>query len=147
MFQTPMTFTVRSDSPYQNAQDLIAALKKDPGSLRFAISTSAGNDNHLAVLRFAEIAGVDPKKVRVIINDSGAVSITQLAGGHIEVGVLSVGIVQPLIKANQARIIGLLSDERLPGEYANIPTMREQGAWTTAGTFYALSGPKGLSKD
>ena len=145
-FDTPMMFGVAADSPLKDAKDLAEAMKKDPGSIRFAISTTAGNGNHLGVLKFAETAGVDPKQARVIVNDSGALSVTQLLGGHIEVCVCSLGLITPQVEAGKARVLGLLTAKRLKGA-PDVPTFKEQGYDAVISGFQAFILPKGTSAD
>jgi putative tricarboxylic transport membrane protein len=146
LFDVPLGFVVKADSPLKTAKDLAEALKKEPGSYRFAISTTAGNNNHLAVLRFAQIIGVDPKKVRVIVNDSGATSMTQMLGGHIEICVCGIGDTQSLAKAGQVRYLGTLREDLVPG-FETIPTLKSQGYDTVVATFYTMVAPKGVSPE
>lgn len=146
LFDTPMVFAVGGDSPIKNAKDIVDALKKDPGSLRFAITTSAGNNNHLGALRLGELAGADLKKMRVVVNDAGTVSISQMLGGHIEVCVCSIGSLQPMVKAGQARIIGLATEKRISAS-PEVPTMREQGVDVLISGFYMLALPRGVTAE
>ncbi|TCR70635.1 tripartite tricarboxylate transporter substrate binding protein [Bosea sp. BK604] len=146
LFDVPLGFIVKADSPLKTTKDLAEALKKDPGAYRFAISTTAGNNNHLAVLRFAQLVGVDPKKVRVIVNDSGATSLTQMLGGHLEICVCGIGDTQSLAKAGQIRYLGSLRDEPIPG-FENIPTVKSQGYDVSIATFYTMVAPKGVSPE
>lgn len=146
VFDTPMVFGMREDSPIRTAQDMVTQLKKDPGSLRFAITTSAGNFNHLGALELGDVAGVDIKKMRVIVNDAGGVSISQLLGGHIEVCVCSLGIMQPLVQAKTGRVIGLASDERWD-QAPEVPTMKEQGVPVSIVGLYIFALPKGATPE
>jgi putative tricarboxylic transport membrane protein len=146
LFDAPLTFAIAANSPLKTTKDLADALKKDPGSYRFAITTAAGNNNHLAVLHFAQLIGVDPTKVRVIVNESGATSVTQLLGGHIEVCVCTIAAMEPLVKAGQVRYLGTLRDDPVPG-FTQIPTLKSQGYPVSVASAYTMVLPKGVSAE
>ena len=73
---------------------------------------------------------------------AGGVSISQLLGGHIEVCVCSLGIMQPLVQAKTGRVIGLASDQRWDQE-PEVPTMKEQGVPVSIVGLYIFALPKG----
>jgi tripartite-type tricarboxylate transporter receptor subunit TctC len=63
--------------------------------LSFAFSTSAGNSLHIALAELARFAGADPRKLRVVVNSAGSITATQVAGGHVNVGISSSGSAGP----------------------------------------------------
>ena len=71
------------------AQDIVEKLKKDAGSVTFAMSAPPGSQNWLSVIQFAKIAGADPRKVRFAINSTGADTIdrksTRLNSSHTDI--------------------------------------------------------------
>ncbi|HSQ73432.1 MAG TPA: tripartite tricarboxylate transporter substrate-binding protein, partial [Rubrivivax sp.] len=71
-------------------------------------------------------------------------AITALQGGHIHVYSGDISEAHQQMKAGtKIRILAVMSDKRLPGELANVPTAKEQGAdisWPIIRGFYM--GPK-----
>ncbi|MGV8950209.1 MAG: tripartite tricarboxylate transporter substrate-binding protein, partial [Cypionkella sp.] len=63
----PGVIIVAKDSPYQTLNDMVDAIKKDPGSVAFAGGSAAGGFDHLKVLQVLKAAGfTDIAKVKYI---------------------------------------------------------------------------------
>src|SRR3546814_9564142 len=73
----------------------------------------------------ARAAGVDPKRLRYVAFEGGGETLTAMLGGHVQVTSSGLGEVNPQLAAGKIRILAVLSDQRLPGEQADIPTARE----------------------
>ena len=136
---------VKADSPIKSGRDLIERLKKDPAAVSFGIATSLGNTNHQGVAAALKISGVDLRRTRNVVFQSGALAIVAMLGGHIDVVPVSVGSWVPHLKTGAVRVIAVSSAERLPGFFAGIPTWREQGANSVVSNWRGVFGPKGLS--
>lgn len=80
----------------------------------------------------------------MVVNASGSITATQVAGGHIDVGVSSSGSAQAMVGTGKARLIGVIASRRLP-QLPDLPTLREQGYDVVASTWFAVFGPKGLA--
>ena len=76
MINEYISMVVKAGSPLKSGRDLITTLKADPASVVFGISTQLGNINHIAVAVVARTAGIDVKKLKVVVFDSSASSIT-----------------------------------------------------------------------
>ncbi|OEC59727.1 MULTISPECIES: Bug family tripartite tricarboxylate transporter substrate binding protein [Pseudomonadaceae] len=135
---------VRSDSPYKTLDDLINALKADPGKVVIGSSGTVGSQDWMQTALLAKAAGIDPRNLRYVALEGGGEIATALLGGHIQVGSTDIADSMPHILAGNMRILAVLSEERLPGEdKANIPTAKEQGydiTWPVVRGFYL--GPK-----
>jgi len=142
LFTEYIGVAVRADSPIQSGRDLIARLKKDPAAVSFGIATALGNTNHQGIAGPMKAAGVDIRKMRNVVFNSGALATTAMLGGHVDAVPVSVGSWQPLMKGGKVRVIGVSAPERLPGDYAEIPTWREQGANVVVSNWRAIFGPK-----
>lgn len=137
-------YFVRADSPIQNARDIVERLRKDPTSVTFGISTSAGNPIHISVAEIGRIAGADPTKMKVVVFNTGTDTALQVAGGHLDIGVQSPGSAMQLIQSGKLRFLGVAGNRRHGGVLASVPTMREQGVDVIANVFYTVFGPRGL---
>jgi putative tricarboxylic transport membrane protein len=136
---------VKADSPIKSGRDLIERMKKDPAAVSFGIATSIGNTNHQGVAGALKSAGVDIRKARNVVFQSGALAIVAMLGGHIDAVPVSVGSWVPHMKTGAVRVIAVSSAERLPGFFAGIPTWREQGANAVVSNWRGVFGPKGMS--
>ena len=139
-------FTVRADSPIQNIRDLAERLRKDPESFAVGVSNRGGT-NHLTLALVAKSAGVDPKRLKVVVFRSNSESITAVLGGHIQMVASTVTSVVGQVAAGNARFIGFGAPRRMPGALATVPTLREQGIDVSLSNWRAIVGPKGLSPE
>ncbi|WP_236207732.1 Bug family tripartite tricarboxylate transporter substrate binding protein [Pseudomonas tohonis] len=140
---------VRNDSPYKNLDDLVKALKADPGKVVIGSSGTVGSQDWMQTALLAKAAGIDPRNLRYVALEGGGEIATALLGGHIQVGSTDISDSMPHILAGNMRILAVLSDERLPGDdKAGIPTAKEQGydiTWPVVRGFYL--GPKVSDED
>jgi putative tricarboxylic transport membrane protein len=137
-------YFVRSDSTIRSARDIVDRLKQDPGAVSFGFSTAIGNPIHISIGMLARIAGADPSKLRAIVFNTGTATAVQVAGGHLDVGVQSPGSAHALAQSGRVRLIAVAGPRRLPGDLANVPTLREQGIAVEANVFYTIFAPKGI---
>ncbi len=138
---------VKADSPYKTMADLMAALKKDPGSVKFAGASSPGSMDHLAMAKLAKSAGIDPNKLSYIaFNDVGS-GLTALLGGN--VGFMSTGVGEaiPQVEAKTVRALGVSSAERRGGVMKDVPTWKESGYNVTYEVWRGIFGAPGMSAD
>ena len=137
-------FTVRTDSPLRNAQDLVAQLRKDPESISTGVSNRGGT-NHLALSMMAKAGGVDVRRLKVVVFKTNAEGLTAILGGHIQVVASAVGTTIGQVRNGKAKIISVSAPQRLGGDLAQVPTLREQGYDVSLSNWRAIIGPKGLS--
>ena len=145
LFGEYIGIAVKADSPIKSGRDLIERLQKNPSAHSIGIATSLGNINHQGIASALKVAGIDIRKTRNVVFDSGALAITALLGGHIDAVPVSVGSWEPHLKTGVVRVIAVSSEERLPGLFATIPTWREQGANAVVFNWRAMFGAKGMA--
>lgn len=137
-------FTVRADSPLRNAQDLVAQQRKDPESVSIGVSNRGGT-NHLALSLLAKAGGVDVRRLKVVVFKTNAEGLTAILGGHIQLVASAVGTVMGQVRSGKTKIISIGAPQRLGGDLAQVPTLREQGYDISLSNWRAIIGPKGLS--
>ncbi|HYC47176.1 MAG TPA: tripartite tricarboxylate transporter substrate binding protein [Burkholderiales bacterium] len=138
--------TVKADSPMKNMRDLVERLKSDPDAVSFGL-VARGGPNHLAVSQAMRSAGLDPKKLKLVVFKTNAESITAVIGGHVQAMVSSVSAALPQVQAGNARMLGVAAPQRVGGSLANLPTMREQGIEATGiSNWRTIFGAKGLTQ-
>jgi putative tricarboxylic transport membrane protein len=144
MINEYISMVVKAGSPLKSGRDLITTLKADPASVVFGISTQLGNINHIAVAVVARTAGIDVKKLKVVVFDSSASSITAVLGGHVDVVAGPPSISASHIETGRLRAIGITSPQRLRGALAQQPTWREQGVDAIVVNWRGVVGTKNL---
>ncbi|MNY25784.1 Tripartite tricarboxylate transporter family receptor [compost metagenome] len=130
---------MRADAPWQTLDELVAAVKQDPGSVVFGAGATIGGQDWMQTALIARAAGVDPQKLRYVAFEGGGETLTAMLGGHVQVTSSGLGEITPQLAAGKIRVLAVLSDQRLPGKLADIPTAREQGyaiTWPVIRGFY-----------
>ena len=145
LFGEYIGIAVKADSPIKSGRDLIERLKQDSTAASFGIATSIGNTNHQGVAAALKNAGVDIRKTRNVVFQSGALAIVAMLGGHIDAVPVSVGSWVPHMKTGAVRVIAVSSAQRLPGFFSGIPTWREQGANAVVSNWRGVFGPRGMT--
>jgi len=140
--------TVGANSPIKSMRDMVSQLRTDPESVSFGV-VARGGPNHLAVAQAIRSAGIDPKKLKLVVFKTNAESLTAVIGGHIQAVVSSVSAALPQVQAGNARMIGVTSPQRIggtSGAVASVPTMREQGIDAPGiANWRGLFGAKGIT--
>jgi len=136
---------VRPDSPLKDAKELIERLRKDPGAVSVAIGTALGNATHSSVAHALKVAGVDIKKMRSVVFNSGSESMAAVLGGHVDAAAGSVSTVLPQVRAGKLRVLAVGAPKRWVGEFASAPTWKELGLDSAVDLWRGLAGPKGMS--
>lgn len=145
LFTEYNVLSVRSDSAIRTANDLIARLKPAPDSLAVAIGTTPGNNSHVAIAIPFKRAGVDIKRLKVVVFPSAGESVTNLLGGHLDYVTGALSVAGPHWKAGKVRILAITAPQRVEGEYSQIPTWREQGVDAVVSNPRFMMAPPGLT--
>lgn len=122
--------TVRTESTIRNMADLSERLKTDPESVSFAMPARGGQP-HLSAAAAVRAAGIDPRRMKVVVFKGSGESISAVLGGHVDVMVSSSGSVLGQVQAGQVRVLAVAAAQRMGGAFAKVPTFREQGINTT----------------
>jgi len=136
--------SVRADSPIRNMKDLIAQLKADPQSIAFGM-VSRGGSNHVALAQSVKGAGIDPKKLKTIVFKTNSESYLGVVGGHIHAVTSSATAAHPFLQQGSVRIIGITAQQRQSGDFAGVPTMREQGIDVRVSNWRGVFAPPGIA--
>src|SRR5713226_7774442 len=116
LFDAYQCYFTRIDSAIKTMADVRDRLHDNPRSVTFAFPVGRGTPLHVSVVNVAKAAGATPGKVVTVVYNSGSDVAAQAAGGHIDVGLTSVGSPMPLIQAGKLRVLGIASPERMGGE-------------------------------
>jgi putative tricarboxylic transport membrane protein len=115
---------VPAASPFQTIDDLVAAMKADPGAVAIA-GGSAGGTDHIVAGLMAEAAGVDPKQVNYIAFSGGGEALAAILGQQVAAGISGYGEFESQIAAGTLRLLAMTSEEPIEG--IDAPTLKSSG--------------------
>jgi putative tricarboxylic transport membrane protein len=147
LFTEYVMLAVKADSPIRTGRDMFERLRKDPGALSIAVAPGAGAGTHIGAALVMKGAGIDPKALRIIPYATAAEALTALAGGHVDIIPSTALNVLPHVKSGRVRVLGVAAPKRLVGDYASVPTWREQGVDAVFGNWRGVVAAKGLKDD
>lgn len=118
---------VAADAPWQSLAELMQAIKDKPSSVVIGAGGTVGSQDWMKAALMAKAAGVDPRALRYVSFEGGGESLAALLGGHIQVFTGDLAELKPQLESGTIRVLAALSDQRMEGVYADIPTAKEQG--------------------
>ncbi|ALM51451.1 Bug family tripartite tricarboxylate transporter substrate binding protein [Halomonas huangheensis] len=118
---------VKADAPWQNLDELMNALKEDPSSVALGAGGTVGSQDWMKAALTARAADIDPRSLRYVAFEGGGESLAALLGNHIQVFTGDLSELRSQLESGDIRVLAALSEERVGGPYADIPTAAEQG--------------------
>jgi len=118
---------VKGDSPYKTLDDVMNEFKKSESSLVVGAGGSVGSQDWMKAALLLKSVGKDPRKMRYVAFDGGGDAIAGLLGGSIQVYTGDVGEMVSHLGTGSMRILAVMSDQRLPEPFADVPTAKELG--------------------
>ena len=134
----PNLLAVKSDSPYRTLKDLVDAARAKPESIRVG-DPGLLSVPHVQAMMLEQAAGVRLASVHF---GGGALSVTSLLGGHIDVLAGVTADVLPHKMSGAFRVLGVAAeqpDKSMP----DVPTIRSQGYDVLAATWTGIVAPFG----
>lgn len=107
------SLVVNQDSPFKNALEFIAAVKKQPGKHRIAIP-GLGGVAHLALLDVLVRTDI-LDKVQIMPFDGANEAVTALMGRRVEMRTAPNADMARFVKAGEQRALLVMGDDKLPG--------------------------------
>ena len=136
-------FAVRADGPIKTGADLVQAMRTSK-TLSIGVAPGFGGSNHVAFLKLAGAAKIDPNSLTIVPFRGANDSVTALLGGHIDAADATMSALAPFLRSGKLRAIAIAAPKRLTGEHADIPTWKEQGFDVVEGNWRGIIGPKNL---
>jgi tripartite-type tricarboxylate transporter receptor subunit TctC len=135
----PGTITVRADAPWKTVEEFLANAKSKPGEVSMG-NAGAGSIWHLAAAAVEEKSGA---KFNHVPFQGAAPAVQGLMGGHVDAIAVSPAEVSSFVAAGKLKTLAIMSDQRLTGLYATVPTFKERGIDLSIGTWRGLGVPLG----
>ncbi len=142
----PAGLQVRANSPWKTAQDVIDAVKADPGKHK-ASGTGQGGIWHLAIAGLLNKVSVDPSAAPWVPSQGAASGLQELVAGGVDIVPCSVVEASALMSAGKVKSLAVMSNERI-GAFPDVPTLKElSGIDWQISAWRGIAGPKGLPED
>lgn len=139
---------VAASSAVQTLPELLDQIKADPTTVSIAGGSAVGGWDHLKVLIAADAYGIDDvRSVKYIAFDGGGEAVTQLLAGSVQAFTGDISEAKGFVDSGDIRVIAVLAPERLPGEFADLPTAREQGVDAVGANWRGFYAPGGMSDE
>lgn len=135
-------FVLPADSPFKTMKDVVEAMKKDPGSVKWG-GGSRGATEHIAAAMIAREAGVDAAKINYVPFRGGGEAVAAILGGNVSIGGSGYSEFASYIESGKMRAIAVTSGTRLKG--LNIPTLKEMGINVEIGNWRGVYAPPGIT--
>lgn len=135
-------FVLPANSRFKTMKDVVAAMKKDPASVKWG-GGSKGSTEHIAAAMIARKSGVDASKINYIPFKGGGEAVAAILGGNVDVGGSGYSEFQQYIASGKMRAIAMTSPTRVKG--IPVPTLKEQGIDVELGNWRGLYAPAGIS--
>ena len=144
LIEEPGAVVVPKDSQFKTIDDLIAAWKKDPGSLAVGGGSSAGGPDHLLPMQMAQTVGIDPKDVNYVSYDGGGELLPALLGNKLAFATTGPGEVLDQINSGEVRVLAVSSEERV--DTVDAPTLKESGVDLVFTNWRGLVAPPDITE-
>jgi putative tricarboxylic transport membrane protein len=139
-----VAIVVPAASEIQTMDDLVAALKADPGAVSWG-GGSAGGADHITAALIAKAVGVDPTQVNYIAFSGGGEALAAILGGQVTVGVSGLGEFASQIEAGALRLLAVSTADRVPG--VDAPTLTEAGVDVALENWRMVAAAPGITDE
>ncbi len=134
---------VRADAPWQSAQEVLDAIKAEPGKYK-ASGTGQGGIWHLALAGMLQAAAIAPDAAPWVPSQGAAPGLQDLVAGGVDLVTCSVPEAQALLEAGKVKSLAVMSAERNPA-FPDVPTLKEAtGLEWSVPAWRGIAGPKGM---
>jgi tripartite-type tricarboxylate transporter receptor subunit TctC len=142
----PAGLQVRADSEWETAQDVLDAVKAEPGAYKSS-GTGQGGIWHLALAGMLQEAGIAPDAAPWVPSQGAAPGLQDLVAGGVDIVTCSVPEAQALLEAGRVKSLAVMSAERNP-TFPDVPTLKEATGldWTVA-AWRGIAGPAGMPQE
>ena len=133
----PGTIAVRVDAPWGTLDEFLAHARKNAGAVVM------GNAGTGTIWHFAAAAVEEKASVRFnhVPFQGAAPSVVALLGGHVDAITVSPAEISSHVAAGKLKVLGVMAEQRLTGQYANVPTFKERGTDLVMETWRGLGVP------
>ena len=137
----PLVLAVNADLPIKDIKSFLDYAKRNPAGISWG-SPGKGTHGYLIGESFELMTKTNMQHVAY---KGAAPAVADLVAGHIQASFTTLSTASPHIQSGRLRALGVSSSKRMP-DFPNVPTFAELGyPKLTSLTWFALSGPAGMS--
>ena len=137
----PLVLAVNADLPIKDIKSFLDYAKRSPKGISWG-SPGKGTHGYLIGESFELLTKTNMQHVAY---KGAAPAVADLVAGHIQASFTTLSTASPHIQSGRLRALGVSSSKRMP-DFPNVPTFAELGyPKLTSLTWFALSGPAGMS--
>ena len=122
MCRYPETFAVNVNAPWKTMQELVEYARANPNKIRYG-TANVGGMGHIQMELLKAKQGV--QMVNVPYTSAPDIA-TDVAGGRLDMSVLTASTVGPMLRAGKVRLLAVGNDTRAK-LFPDVPTMAEVG--------------------
>src|SRR5438874_397771 len=123
----PAGIHVRADAPYKTVNELLAAIKANPGKFK-ASGTGQGGIWHLAIAGLLRDQKIDPAALPWVPSNGAAPGLQDMVAGGIDIAPCSLPEARSLIDAGKVKSLAIMADKPA-ALYPNVPTLKSAIGW------------------
>ncbi len=139
---SPQALVVHPSVPANTVSELIALARAKPGELNYG-TFGIGSSGHLNIELLQSLTGA---RFTAVHYKGAAPALTDLLGGHIQMMIVSIGLITQGWQAGQLKVLGFGSEQRI-AQYHDIPTIAETLPGYEAASWYGLVAPAGTPRE
>jgi tripartite-type tricarboxylate transporter receptor subunit TctC len=141
----PQVVAVRTDSPYQSFDQLLAAFKKNPGQVKVS-SAGINSAGHSGIETIKKFTGIDYKHITY---DGGNPAVIAVVSGEADVVTQLSSEETDMLKAGKLRALAVLDDNPLEIQgYGTVPPITKWiPEFKGAPIYFGIFIPKGVPDD
>jgi len=140
---SPQALVVHPSVPVGDVSGLVALARMKPGELNYG-TFGIGSSGHLNIELLQAMTGT---RFTAVHYKGAAPALTDVIGGHIQMMIVSIGLVTQPWQAGQLKVLGFGSTARI-AQFPDVPTIAESGlAGYEAASWYGLVAPAGTPRD
>ena len=143
LIEEPGAIMVPKNSPFKTLDDLVAAWKKDPGSVTVGGGSSPGGPDHLLPMQLADAVGIDPKNVNFVQYDGGGDLLPAILGNKLDFATSGPSEFLDQIKSGELRVLATTGEE--PLDTVDAPTLKDSGIDLVFTNWRGIVAPPGIS--
>ena len=140
---SPQALVVHPGVPAVDVNGLVGLARTKPGELNYG-TFGIGSSGHLNIELLQSMTGT---KFTAVHYKGAAPALTDVIGGHIQMMIVSIGLVTQPWQAGQLKVLGFGSTARI-AQFPDVPTIAESGlTGYEAASWYGLVAPHGTPRE
>jgi tripartite-type tricarboxylate transporter receptor subunit TctC len=135
--------STKTPKPFTSLEEVISFTKANPNKVKLATSAAGGA---LWVTTQLILERTDLKFNVIPQEGSAALVMSQVVGGHTDLGTVFFPAAKPQIESGNVRFLSVMGPQRFPGQYNHVKTLKELGYDVSMSSFGVILGPPRMPK-